>query len=407
MTLTLTALLATVLLLTGAEGADLSDSITEDDVTFYQLDVGDLSQDVVFTITWEDSAHDLDLYMLDPEGYIVANSTNIEGTTEEIRHTPSMTGPYTVGVHAWAVWRSTTYTGTSSHPVTRLTRSFSGTVDQGGQEEWRVNVTTLARPIFVRVFWEAEADELNITLRTPSGDRLNEDGEFWGFQNALFFLVLPTELGEHSLWVRGLQVASDDGASYQATCNFPVERVKGPVPGEDDGAGIFYTGVLLMFVAMLAVAFVATALRGRRRSREGAFTVEEVLVVSADGRLMHGEARGGGTADADLMTGMLVAIQGFVREGLRSGAPLESIRYGQSELLLASGSRVVLVVRVTGDPDEGLKRDLEDTVRLMETRHGPDIEAWSGDVASTAWMGRYVHPLVAISTADAQVTEVA
>ncbi len=401
------ALLSIVLLVPWAGAADLSDSITEDDVIFYELQVDDLAEDIVFTITWGDTEHDLDLYMLDPEGYIVANSTNIEGTTEEIRHTPDVIGPYTVGVHAWAVWRSTSYTGTSSHPVTKLTRSFSGTVDQGGEEEWRVNVTSLARPIFVRVFWEAEADELNITLRTPSGDRLNEDGEFWGFRNALFFLVLPTELGEHSLWVRGLQVESGGGATYQATCDFPVERVRTPDPEEEGGVSLFYAGALLMFVAMLAIAIVATALRGRRRTGEGAFTVEEVLVVNADGRLMHSEARGGGTADADLMTGMLVAIHGFVRDGLRSGAPLESVRYGESELLLASGSRLVLVVRVTGDPDEGLKRDLEETVRLMETRHGPDIDAWTGEASSTGWMGRYVHPLVSISTGDVQVTDVA
>lgn len=386
---------------------DLSDSITEDDIHFYAVMVDTLSEDIVFWITWEDEYDDLDLYMMDPEGYIVANSTAYEGNQEEIQFTPNMTGEYTVGVYAWSTWRSLSYEGACSHPVTKLTSPFNGEVATGGEEEWTIDVGTTARPLFIRVFWDFEADDINITLREPSGDRLNEDGDFWGFGNALFYIIMPEETGNHSLWVRGLSIESSDAAAYTATCSFPVSEVTEPEP--DNGTlpvEFFYWGAVMIFVALLGVAIVVTFF-GRRKEEEGVYTVEEAFIVHRDGRLMYSRARQTETEDADLMSGMLVAIQGFIEQGLDSGAPLESIRYGDSELLIASGRMIVLALRVRFDPDEELKNTMEETVSIIEMRHGQSLLHWNGDLGAMTWMEGYLRPLLQISTADEQIQEVA
>ena len=123
--------------------------------------------------------------------------------------------------------------------------------------------------------------------------------------------------------------------------------------------------------------------------------VEEVFVVHHDGRLVSSSARGGRRAeDADLMSGMLIAVQGIVQDGLRRSGELDSIKYGDSVILIASGSRVNLAVVVYGEPDEGLKDEVESTVRRVETTYAGVIEEWRGDAAQLPGIGDILSALI-------------
>jgi hypothetical protein len=123
--------------------------------------------------------------------------------------------------------------------------------------------------------------------------------------------------------------------------------------------------------------------------------VEEVLVVLRDGRLIattgRDEAR---TKDADLMSGMLVAIQGIAKEGLERGGTLESIKYEENAILMVSGNRLYVAAVIYGVPDDALRGVMEETVRQLEATYGEIIDGWDGDLSVFAGVSEAVRPLV-------------
>jgi hypothetical protein len=159
-----------------------------------------------------------------------------------------------------------------------------------------------------------------------------------------------------------------------------------------------YWPLLVALVALVAVGALAVAYRRRARTLVTAPTVhivEEVLVVLRDGRLIADFARDDAkTKDADLMSGMLVAIQGIAREGLERGGMLRSINYEDNTILMASGGRLYLAVVVYGQPDDALRGMLEETVRQVEASYGDIIDAWDGDLSVFAGVGDVIRSLV-------------
>ena len=115
----------------------------------------------------------------------------------------------------------------------------------------------------------------------------------------------------------------------------------------------------------------------------GGYIVERVFVVYRDGRLvMECSKEGCATADADLTSAMLIAVQGIIQDGLERGGRLESIRYGENLILIASGEYVTLAAVIYGHPADELKADLESTVRLIESSYAGVIDEWVGDLSS-------------------------
>jgi len=112
------------------------------------------------------------------------------------------------------------------------------------------------------------------------------------------------------------------------------------------------------------------------------YIVERVLVVYRDGRLvMECSKDECSTADADLMSGMLIAVQGIIQDGLELGGALESIRYGENLILMASGEYITLAVVIYGHPADELKSDLESTIQLIESSYAGVIDEWVGDLS--------------------------
>ena len=159
-----------------------------------------------------------------------------------------------------------------------------------------------------------------------------------------------------------------------------------------------YWPLLVALVALVAVGALAVAYRRRVRAAAGAPTVhivEEVLVVLRDGRLIADFARDDAkTKDADLMSGMLVAIQGIAREGLERGGMLRSINYEDNTILMASVTRLYVAAVIYGQPDDALRGALEETARQLEATYGDIIDGWDGDLSVFAGVGEAVRPLV-------------
>jgi len=144
-------------------------------------------------------------------------------------------------------------------------------------------------------------------------------------------------------------------------------------------------------VKELAPTTSATGTSGQRPG----YVIEEVFVVSRDGRLMADCAREYcRTRDADLMSGLLIAIQGIIQDGLRREEALESVKYGDSLIMIASGPSVHLAVVVYGEPDDELRDALESTVEGIEATYAGVLAEWTGDFTMTTGIEGLAMPLV-------------
>ncbi len=122
--------------------------------------------------------------------------------------------------------------------------------------------------------------------------------------------------------------------------------------------------------------------------------VEEIFVIYKDGRLIAECSRDTcKTADADLMSGMLIAVQGIVQEGLHKGGELESIKYGDSLIVIKTGAHLNVAAIIYGEPDAALNEELEATVERIEVSYSGVIEHWDGDLTPLSGMTDMVMPL--------------
>jgi fibronectin type 3 domain-containing protein len=125
------------------------------------------------------------------------------------------------------------------------------------------------------------------------------------------------------------------------------------------------------------------------------YIIEEVLVVYRDGRLITSSAREEcGTEDADLMSGMLIAVQGLIQDGLEGGGTLESIKYGDNLISLATGNHLVVAAVVYGKAGEELGSVLRETATRIENAYSGIIEDWTGDPSALAGLDEIISPLI-------------
>jgi hypothetical protein len=160
------------------------------------------------------------------------------------------------------------------------------------------------------------------------------------------------------------------------------------------------TWVALALIVVVVILGVVLVIYLRRRSATAAgiptvHIIEEVLVVLGDGRLIGASWREDSRSkDADLMSGMLVAIQGIAREGLERGGMLRSIKYEDNTIVMAGGQRLYMAAVVYGNPDAALPEVLEATVGQLEATYAPVIETWDGDPSAFAGIEDVLRPII-------------
>ena len=123
------------------------------------------------------------------------------------------------------------------------------------------------------------------------------------------------------------------------------------------------------------------------------YRVEQVFLIHRDTGLLlqHVSAAATGaiqtsdaaeTKDPEMVSGMLTAIQDFVRDSV-SGADsnLETIRMGEIEVVLAYGPDAILAGFVRGIPPRKLSRVFQDTLDAIEQKKAEALRTFSGDTS--------------------------
>ena len=117
------------------------------------------------------------------------------------------------------------------------------------------------------------------------------------------------------------------------------------------------------------------------------YRVEQVFLIHRQSGLLlqhlAAPSPGGVTKDPEMVSGMLTAIQDFVRDSV-SGAEsenLEAIRMGDVGVVLAYGPDAILAGFVRGVAPRALSRVFQDALDSIEQKKAEDLRAFSGDTS--------------------------
>ncbi len=115
------------------------------------------------------------------------------------------------------------------------------------------------------------------------------------------------------------------------------------------------------------------------------YQVEQVFLIHTHTGLVlqHVVAKEVETRDADLVSGMLTAIQDFVKDSFSSGKDesLDTLRVGDRNVLLNHGPYALVAAVIRGTPPPDYTVLLDDALDTIHVKMGGVLEAFDGDAA--------------------------
>ena len=148
-------------------------------------------------------------------------------------------------------------------------------------------------------------------------------------------------------------------------------------------ANICY-GVLLFREQRRAIrCFVAK----EQAKLQSAFSIEEVFLIYRDGRLIaHNTRRLKADVDKDILTGMLTAVQNFVRESFQKDEDgiLDEMHYGTLRIIIENGPHCNMAVVVSGQEPKDIRQRMKSLLGEIHQTYGPYLAEWDGDTTALA-----------------------
>ncbi len=115
------------------------------------------------------------------------------------------------------------------------------------------------------------------------------------------------------------------------------------------------------------------------------YQVEQVFLIHAQTGLLlqHVSAGSEDFQDADLVSGMLTAIQDFVKDSFRveAGNELSTIQMGDFTIWLVQGPKAVLAGAIRGTAPEELRRTFNNTLEVIHMELADVLDDFDGDAA--------------------------
>jgi OOP family OmpA-OmpF porin len=115
------------------------------------------------------------------------------------------------------------------------------------------------------------------------------------------------------------------------------------------------------------------------------FRVEQVFVIHRKTSLLllHAVAPDVAAQDADMVSGMLSAIQDFVRDSFQAapGEALDSLQMGDLQIWVEQGPHATLAAVVRGEAPQSYRLRLREKLEELHRQFGSALEAFAGDTA--------------------------
>ncbi len=115
------------------------------------------------------------------------------------------------------------------------------------------------------------------------------------------------------------------------------------------------------------------------------YRVEQVFLIHREtGLLLHHLSAGESAVhDADMVSGMLTAIQDFVKDSFttRKGDQLETMKVGELNVWIEQGPLAILAGVIRGNAPLKLREVFQETLERIHLQYGPELKKFAGDAA--------------------------
>jgi hypothetical protein len=136
---------------------------------------------------------------------------------------------------------------------------------------------------------------------------------------------------------------------------------------------------------------------GYRRVKYGKYEIEQLFLIYNDGRLLaHRQKKDTPQVSNDILTGMLTALKGFIRESLQdqNKGQLDQMQYGDLKITLEHGKYVYLAAFISGYVTDKLKSEMKQVLDRVETGYEPVLRSWDGMLATVEGTGALLDGLL-------------
>lgn len=118
------------------------------------------------------------------------------------------------------------------------------------------------------------------------------------------------------------------------------------------------------------------------------FRVEQVFLIHKETGLLlcHVSAPNAAVQDADMVSGMLTAIQDFVGDSFttRKGEELETLQVGELTVWIEQGPQAILAGVIRGNAPQELREVFQETLESIHLQYGTELQKFSGDATALA-----------------------
>jgi len=121
-----------------------------------------------------------------------------------------------------------------------------------------------------------------------------------------------------------------------------------------------------------------------RKPKKGT-VIEDIFLLYNDGRLIrHSTRRLKPSVDSDVLSGMLVAVQEFIKDALKTeeGEGLDEIKVGGMTIHLIHGKFLSIALLVQGDDVEGVIAKVKKVLDEIEVTNEPILCKWDGKLST-------------------------
>jgi hypothetical protein len=241
---------------------------------------------------------------------------------------------------------------------------------QKGQkgESWVLDLTDYISDI------DNELGNLTVTVNSPYV-------EIVGY---VLVFNYPANMTEDTVWI----TVSDGELETTTAVNVLIESST-TVP--DIGAWILSIPPIVLIVAILVLLLV----------RRGIYVLEDLFLITKSGLLIEhtGTTRDyekGDEKDEDILAGMFVAVQEFIRDsfGGEEEEHLKRLDYGDKTVLIYRGDYIILASFLTGRLTKPFYKKMRMFVEDVEEHYEGEVEDWSGDIADLPEIEIKLHSLL-------------
>lgn len=124
--------------------------------------------------------------------------------------------------------------------------------------------------------------------------------------------------------------------------------------------------------------------------------IDEVFLMYRDGRLIkHFTRRLKPDVDQDILSGMLTAVQDFIKDTFRGETgELDEMKFGRFQIVMSRGRFITIAAVMYGDEIEPFRPQIVKAVDDIEGDYEVMLRDWDGDVDKLKVLGKYVNDLI-------------